>query len=231
MGDEITRMAAPLRQQVTALIRESIITQQYRAGDRLVERVLCERFSVSRTVIREALRQLEAEGLTTTIANRGPVVASLTTQEVVDLYEVRTVLEALAGKLFASRASDAQLERLQKQLELTTVALLGPNILQALAEKDKFYDIILDGAGNEIIRADLRSIHARVSLLRAVTMGSPDRVPETVRELQGIVEAAVGRDPQLSWDRCWAHVKAAQAAAIAALESTNLTAELEGINS
>jgi DNA-binding GntR family transcriptional regulator len=228
VSDRIERVAAPLRVQVTSYIRDAIVSQEFAAGERLIEGVLCERFDVSRTVVREALRQLEAESLVTTIANRGPVVATLSVKDVVDLYEVRAVLEALAGKLFAMRASAAQRKNLQRQLEATKAAMLGGDLSEALTEKDKFYNIILDGAANEIIRADLHGINARVSRLRALTIRETNRIPQSIRELEGIVESAVAGDGQKTWDLCSAHVMAAKAAALGKLRDSSKEAMRTG---
>src|ERR1700734_3640856 len=101
----IARTAAPLRQQVVRLIREDILNGGLVPGQRLVESGLCEAYGVSRTVIREALRQLESERLITVMPNLGPIVTILTESEIRALYVVRGTLEGLAGELFALNAS------------------------------------------------------------------------------------------------------------------------------
>jgi DNA-binding GntR family transcriptional regulator len=88
----IRRSAAPLRHQVLDFLRHSIISGRLTPGSRLIERELIEMMDVSRTVIREALRQLETEGLVATIANKGPVVRELSSAEAKDLYAIREVL-------------------------------------------------------------------------------------------------------------------------------------------
>src|SRR3970040_1259795 len=93
----IHRSAAPLRRQVLEELRRSIIAGRLAPGARLVERQLIAMMGVSRTVIREALRQLESEGLITMIPNKGPAVRELTLQEAKDLYGIRAVLEGLAA--------------------------------------------------------------------------------------------------------------------------------------
>ncbi len=110
------REAAPLRSQVVELLRRAIVGGELGPGERLVERVLCARFAVSRTVVREALRQLESEGLVTTVPQRGPVVAVLTAADAEALYEVRAVLEGLAGRAFAQRATPAERVALRERL-------------------------------------------------------------------------------------------------------------------
>src|SRR5208282_2451097 len=101
----ITRLPVPLRNRVVERLRVAIREQLLPEGSRLVERQLCEMLGVSRTLVREALRQLEAEGLVTIIPHRGPSVARLDRATVKGIYEVRGVLEALAGRLFVERAT------------------------------------------------------------------------------------------------------------------------------
>lgn len=83
----ISRMAAPLDQQVTDALRDDIVTGTYPQGTRPEESTLCEAYQVSRTVVREALRLLESEGLVLIVPNRGPEIAKVSKQNVHDLYE------------------------------------------------------------------------------------------------------------------------------------------------
>jgi DNA-binding GntR family transcriptional regulator len=210
----VRREAAPLRSQVVELLRRAIVSAEFAPGARLTERTLCARFAVSRTVVREALRQLESEGLVTTVPQRGPVVAVLTAADAAALYEVRAVLEALAGRAFAERATAAQRASLRKALGAVEALLDGGGPLaDVLAAKDRFYDTLLDGAHNEVARATLRGVHARTSLLRGLTLRAEGRPAQTRRELRAIVEAAVGGDGAAAWRACEEHVRSAAAVA------------------
>jgi GntR family transcriptional regulator, trigonelline degradation regulator len=95
MNDMLVERPAALRDQVVGNLRDAIINGQFAPGARLVERQMCELLGVSRTLVREALRQLEAEGWVRILPYRGPVVASMTPEEVRDLYEVRSALEGI----------------------------------------------------------------------------------------------------------------------------------------
>ena len=109
----IARTAAPLRQQVVRLIREDILNGTLAPGRRLFESALCESYGVSRTVIREALRQLDSDQLIQVRPNLGPLVAMLREEDIKSLYVVRAALEGLAGKLSRStpRRCDARRSR------------------------------------------------------------------------------------------------------------------------
>ena len=97
---KVRKTAASLRQQVLEGLRSAIVSGELPPGKRLTERELIEIMDVSRTVIREALRQLEAERLIEVIPNKGPVVRGLTPEEAEDLYRIRAVLYGLAARIF-----------------------------------------------------------------------------------------------------------------------------------
>jgi DNA-binding GntR family transcriptional regulator len=205
----VTRVAAPLRMQVVEQLREMIVSGDYGPGDRLVEAPLCEHFGVSRTVVREAIRQLESEGLVTIIANRGPVVTELSAADTQALYEVRMSLEGLAGLLFAQRATEAQRTELRGALDRVAAAFEQPALRARLAAKDRLYDVLIDGAGNPMVRQMLRGIHARVQLLRGLSLQTPGRAEQSLAELRRIVEAATAGDGDAARAACEEHVRQA----------------------
>ena len=112
----VQRVAAPLREQVLDLLRQAIVEHRLKPGQRLIERELVEQIGVSRTTIREVLRQLAAEGLVATIPQRGAVVAIPTAEEAAELYEVRAALESLAARRFVEHASDSQVHGAARRL-------------------------------------------------------------------------------------------------------------------
>jgi DNA-binding GntR family transcriptional regulator len=219
----ITRVAAPLREQVAKILHDDIVSAKLEPGQRLVESTLCARFQVSRAVVREALRQLEAEGLVNTIPHRGPVVATLTIEEARDLYETRACLEALAAALFAQRATSAQREQLTTCLTAMKSAFASDDPLARLWAKDDFYRVMLDGSGNAVVAATLRGIHARVQRLRALSLQAPGRPLNSLADLTEITEAAVAGDSARASERCEAHVSAAAKIALAMLETKAAT--------
>src|SRR5688572_15421042 len=120
MGDEtlsalrVQKLSAPLRQRVESVLRDAIVSGALAPGQRLTERELTEMTGVSRTLVREALRQLEAERLITVVPNKGPIVRELTTREAKEIYAIRAVLEGLAAREFAAGADDAAMQRLRE---------------------------------------------------------------------------------------------------------------------
>ncbi|NKX54422.1 GntR family transcriptional regulator [Arthrobacter mobilis] len=214
----VKRMAAPLRQEVTEALRRAIVTSEFSPGERLVESTLCDKFDVSRTVIREALRQLETEGLISIVPNRGPEVATLSMKQAEDLYEARQALESKAGALFAERATDAQCTELLSALNEVKAAVADGDPNRNLAVKDRFYEVLLAGSGNAEIQRMLKIVNARIQMLRMYSLASPDRGAHTVAELTRITAAAaVNRDPDEAARACNDHVRNAAAAGLAEL--------------
>jgi DNA-binding GntR family transcriptional regulator len=203
----ITRTAAPLRQQVVRLVREDILNGILVPGQRLFESALCESLGVSRTVIREALRQLESEYLIQVRPNLGPIVTILNEVDIKSLYIVRAAREGLVGKLFALNASDAQCQSLaQLRDRLDSEYRLG-DVDSREAIKAEFYERLADGAGNAILAENLNGMHARVAVFRRYAFVDPTRIERSIRTIEKIIQAAaVDRDPEAAWRECESHV-------------------------
>jgi DNA-binding GntR family transcriptional regulator len=195
---EIAKLAAPLRQKVESVLREAIINGRLAPGQRLTERELVKMTGVSRTLVREALRQLESEGLITVIPNRGPVVRELTVAEAQELYAIRAVLEGLAARLFVEHADDAALDTLMQAAQAEIAAYQSGDFPLVLQTKNRFYDALFAGAGSETLSAMLNTLHARIWRWRALGVTHPQRSPqrwkEAVRGLKEICAAIRKRD-------------------------------------
>ena len=178
----IRKSPAPLRHQVLDFLRQSIISGRLAPGSRLVERELIEMMDVSRKVIREALRQLETEGLVATIANKGPVVRELTAGEAKDLYAIRGVQVGLAARFFVQNAGAADIEKLRVSLEETVGCYEVGDPALILQAKNRFYDALVAGAGSESLSSMLSTLHARIWRWRALGLSHPKRSPQRSRE-------------------------------------------------
>ena len=147
----VERVAAPLRQQVLDQLRRSIIEGELAPGARLIERDLCARLGVSRTVVREVLRQLESEGLVGMIPNRGPVVRALGADEARELYAIRAVLEGLAARIFVEQASAEQVEKLLGTVAQIESAYASGDARRIIAAKSRFYSVLFEAARGEVL--------------------------------------------------------------------------------
>lgn len=198
----INKFAAPLRMQVLDELRQSIIAGRLAPGSRLVERELTAMMGVSRTVVREALRQLESEGLISIVPNKGPIVRELTVEEAKDLYSIRAVLEGLAARRFVENANDSQFEKLRQSLDATSEAYERGDSAAILEAKNRFYDVLFEGAGSETLSSMIGTLHGRIWRWRALGLShsqrSPARSNESVEGLRAVLAAIRERDADLA---------------------------------
>jgi DNA-binding GntR family transcriptional regulator len=214
----VVRNTVTLRQQVLEALRDAILNFQFKPGDRLIERELCEMTGVSRTSVREALRHLESEGLVQNLPNRGPIVATLTLDEAREIYEVRRALEGLAARLFAERAGPehhAALDAVMAVLERAFSTNDTRAIVKATAQ---FYDVVLGGCGNDVVRRLISSLHARVTYLRATSVSQPGRAPDSLAEMRRFVAALKSGNADQAQAVCVEHIDRAAAVALAVLQ-------------
>jgi GntR family transcriptional regulator, trigonelline degradation regulator len=202
--------ASLLREQVAGMLRSAIVEMRLEPGERITERQLVESTGVSRATVREAVRQLAAEGIVTAVPQRGVVVAAPSEKEARELYEVRAMLEGLAGRMFARRGSDEDVRRLQERFEEVQKTLLtSSDAREILAAKAHFYDVLFAGADNSAIATLLAPLQARITSLRAASMSRPGRGESSVIEIRAIVDAIVRRDEDAAFAACVHHVEQA----------------------
>ena len=205
----VQRVAAPVRQQVYEQLKRAIVGNHFDVGQRLTERELTELLGVSRPTIREALQQLVAEDLVTMVPGKGWVVASLSPEQARDLYDVRALLEGLAARRFAERATLEDVEDLKAALRNIEATLTTSDVTRRVEAKDVFYDVLLRGARSEVIVALITTLHARISAMRARTLMQPGRPAQTITELRTIVQHIVDKDADAAERASVEHVRMA----------------------
>jgi DNA-binding GntR family transcriptional regulator len=216
---QVSRVAAPLREQVIDALTRAILDNRLTGGQRLVERELMESLGVSRTTIREALRELASRGLITVVPQRGAVVSAPTREEARDLYEVRAALESLIVERFVERASDEQVAALGEAVaHFAERVEQDADVFEVLGAKGEFYTVLLEGAGSEVYRELVERLQTRVHVLRATSLSATGRAQETVEELTAIFAAVRRRDALAAASLCAAHIRAASRTALAHLQ-------------
>jgi DNA-binding GntR family transcriptional regulator len=219
MSLRVGRVAAPLREQVLDVLRRAIVEQHLPPGHRLIERELIEQTGVSRTTVREVLRELAAEGLVTTVPQKGAIVAVPSAEEAAELYEVRAALEGLAARRFVEHAGPEEVAELRAALAELELVTDGGDIRAMLRAKDRFYDVLLRGSRNGAVHSILSGLKARVGVLRTTSMSQPGRPKRALDEIRAIVQAVEGRDADAAAAACARHVEQAAEAGLRGLES------------
>jgi DNA-binding GntR family transcriptional regulator len=220
----MARAAAPLREQVIRTLRQAIRDFELKPGQRLVERELIEQLGVSRTTIREALRELASEGLVTVVPQRGAIVSAPSLEEALDLYEVRAALESLIASRFVERATDAEVAELAETVEnLAEVSRTATDIRTILAAKDEFYAVLTAGAKSATLQQLIEGIQARVQVLRATSLSEAGRAVQVVEELRAVVRAVAERDAEKAAALTADHVRNASTTAMHSLRESEAT--------
>ena len=183
-----------MRSQVEETLRRAIADGDINPGTRLVERELCQKFSVSRPLLREALRQLEAERLIQTIPSRGMIVAKPTLEDALQLFQVRAELEGLASRIVAEQGSAEDHALLAKAIGALKAALASGNARSVRDHKNALYAKLIQASGNEVLGQILSGLYNRIQLFRGASLAEPGRAEAAVAELDAIVIAILARD-------------------------------------
>lgn len=213
----VTPVVAPVRAQIVAKLRSAILSGRLAPGERLIETALCETLHVSRTSLREALRQLEAERLVTIVPFKGPTVTIMTADDAKQIYEVRALLEGRAAELVAEKATDQDIAAMEKALAKFGEAVEAGDAMGRITFTDAFYDVLLRACGNRVVMEVLEGLHARVNFLRFYSMSSPERAAESAKEMRAMLAAIRARAPQEAARAARDHVRQAEASALKVL--------------
>ncbi len=193
-------------------------------GARLRETELAERLGISRTPVREAIRQLETDGLVVHLPRQGATIRSLDHAEVVELYEMRAVLEGTAARLAARAASDielAELLALNAELEQAPVGAAARELNRV------FHRTLIDAARNRFLIKSMSALQKTLLILGPTTLADPDRAISAVAEHAAVLAALRARDGAGAETAMRAHVEAALSARIRGMRGRELPMEDE----
>ncbi|MFK4189838.1 GntR family transcriptional regulator [Streptomyces sparsogenes] len=196
------------------ILRQEIITGVLAPGQRLVERELCERLDVSRNTLREACRQLEAEGFLAIPPHKGPVVAVLSERDARGFFEVREALECLAVRLFVERADGGMVAQLLQVTNRLRAAHESGNVRAMLEVKTTFYDVLYAGADNDVLRHQAALLRGRLAGLRARPLAREGRPQTSIDEIDEVVSAIEARDSTRASELWCAHIRSAARSAL-----------------
>lgn len=210
---------ATLRALAVDRLRGAIIAGRFQGGDRLVERTLCDQLGVSRSVVREVIRTLEAEGLVEMQARSGPVVARLDWSQARQIYDIRRLLEAEAAADCALLADAAVKARLRAALAALDTAFAEATPQALYAATTGFYEVIFTAAGHDVAWEIVQRLNGRISRLRAMTLATKDRRTSGPAHMARIAEAICANDPVAAAKAVREHLKDAAEIARKLLET------------
>ncbi|WP_292320178.1 GntR family transcriptional regulator [Caldisphaera sp.] len=179
---------------VYELLKKDILNRRFEPKDKLSETALAKLYNVSRTPIREALHKLEKEGLVVKLSD-GYHVNFLTKEQILKLFEVRSILEGLAAEKAALNRDPELLKKLREAAEEFRKISKNDPLAAAIANS-AFHDIVADLSGNEYLRDILKDIRNKLAIVRVDLFASANRVEQEIEEHWKIYQAIEKGDPQ-----------------------------------
>lgn len=190
-----------LRGRVFAKLKEDILSGAYQENDELREITIGEEMGVSRTPVREALRQLELEGLVKIIPNKGAYVTGITPRDVRDIYKIRSMLEGLCARWATEHITPAQTDELEEILLLMEFHMKKrpeERAAQMSALDGRFHQVLYEASDSRILEHMLSDFHKYVKMARTRSVGSKERAEKSLEEHREILEAIKKKDKILA---------------------------------
>lgn len=183
-----------LRDQVFQKLRKDILNGKYQAGDELVENTLGKEMGVSRTPVREAIRQLELEGLVQLIPNKGAVVNGISVKDMEDIFSIRSRLEGLCAGWAAKYRTEEELEEMEEVIYMSRFHAGKEHYEQVLELDTRFHELMYEASHSRILAHTLGDFHQYVQKARKISITSRVRSRKSNEEHGMILEAIRAQD-------------------------------------
>ncbi len=187
-------------------IREDILNDEYKNGEKIVEAKLAEELGVSRTPVREALKQLELDGLVENIPNRGVVVKGVSEQDIADIYTIRIAIEGIAANWAVQRISEEELSQLKEVYELMEFYTYRKDSDKTFELNSKFHEIIYKATKSRYLEHVLSAFQLFIKSTRNKSLKTEGRLEEALEEHKAILEAFIDKDNNKATEAILRHV-------------------------
>lgn len=195
-----------LTEKVYQNLRSDILSGTFRDREELRETALAKTYGVSRTPVREAIRQLALEGLVDTIPNRGAYVHIIHGKDVKDVYAIRSLLEGLAARWAVENITDEQIEAMEEVLYMSEYYRKKELWEQVYVCDNKFHDLMYAASGSHLLEHMLRTFHEYVQQVRKSALQDEKRAKSSFEEHAAILEAIKSRKADEAADLAKQHI-------------------------
>ncbi len=195
-----------LRGRVFAKLREDILSGKYKDMEELKEVNIGNEMGVSRTPVREALRQLELEGLVTIIPNKGAYVTGITDKDVNDIFMIRSHLEGLCAAWACEHITEEQLEEMEEAVFLAEFHVEKRHFEQVVELDNKFHKLLYSACGSRILSRILMDYHRYAEKVRKGNLSEMERARHSILEHRRIVEAIRAKDVEAAKENAYEHI-------------------------
>lgn len=170
-------------------IRGDILNRRYNENDELREAAIAEELGVSRTPVREAFRQLELEGLIRIVPNKGAYVTGISSSDVADIYEIRSLLEGLCARWATKKITKEKIEEMEETILLSEFHLSKEHYEQLIELDNRFHMQLYESCESKLLIHLLKDFHQYVRKERQTTLSDKARSAAAVEEHKSIMEA------------------------------------------
>ena len=199
-----------LGSKIFILLRDRILNESYKCGDKLNELTLAKELKISRTPIREALKQLELEGLVESIPNKGVYVKGFSPRDIDDMFEIRLSLEGLAVSFAIDRMDEVHLAKIKEVFELLEFYTAKGDFDKVNDFNILFHEFIYQATQSTYFEQILKDIHYYVSVTSRHSIARPERLESSLLEHRAILEAIIDRDKEEATERIQRHIRKTQ---------------------
>lgn len=220
-GSLLTQEATSIQSRVISAMRTRIINGEVAAGAALSELALADEFGVSRTPVREALKQLQTEGLVEIRPRVGTFVTSPSRREIIELFEIKELLEGAAARLLAQRGNVPELEALKENLAQADRAVRRDDRERYGTLVHDFHDLLIQGADNSKLEAHYRTLMNQLAYARLVqtSLARPGRPLESDNEHHLVLDLILQKDGDNAERVMREHVRASRRAVLEGLQA------------
>ncbi|MEQ8824700.1 MAG: GntR family transcriptional regulator [Filomicrobium sp.] len=193
-------------EHIRQTLEDEIASGRLTPGSRLEELALADRFDVSRTPVREALRLLSTSGLIEIQRRKGAVVATMSMERLVGLFEVMSEFEGVCGRLAARRATEAEVQALWAQHEACGEAAKSKDANVYYEANATFHELIYVATHNPYLAEEVRQLRRRLQPYRRLQLRMRGRITESFHEHEAIVQAISDGDEEVATKALSSHV-------------------------
>lgn len=204
--DEPVKARGTLSETLRTQLEEMIVDGRLKPGERLDEFDLAQRFKVSRTPVREAVKALVAVGLIEVRPRQGLVVATISIPVLLEMFQMMASLEGLCAKLAARRATMAEKAMLREIHARLVAALADGDPARFYDINTEFHELIYDASHTQFIASQTRSLRRRVAAYRRYVTYQPGRMTTTITEHERILDAIDRADAEGAFKAASEHV-------------------------
>ena len=190
-----SKPAQPLSAGLYTELQKDILSGELPDGSKLTEQAVCKRYNVSRTPVREALRQLEADGLIMNIPNRGAYVTGLSKRDISDLFDLRALFEIQAVEWAVKRMGSEDIDRLSEAMEFMEFYTLKEDAAKVLDFNSRFHSLIYVGTGNRKLQRSLEVYQTYLKYSAPHRSYSAASLKSLLEEHRAIFDAFESRNP------------------------------------